>query len=121
MKRVFFGVFAVILALFALGSCGLSPEEMLTIAANEEAVIIDVRTPEEFARGHVPGSFNIPLDELQDEALRRLPDLYQEILVICQSGNRSRTALRALEHMGYVNVTDLGGIVSWSGELQTTN
>ena len=74
------------------------------------AVLLDVRTPQEYREGHVPGSKNIPLQALdkKDTAL----------YVYCQSGARSRQATARLRHMGYTNVTDIGGIAAYSGEVE---
>ncbi len=73
--------------------------------------LIDVRTPEEFAAGHIPGAVNIPIDELGG----RLSELSQAepVVVYCRSGNRSAQAARILDQAGYSGVYDLGGVIAW--------
>lgn len=78
------------------------------------AVLIDVRTHEEYVRGHIPGSRNFPLDGLQEMRL----DKKTPVFVYCQSGARSRMACLALKQAGY-EVTDIGGISGYKGELET--
>jgi len=82
------------------------------------AVLIDVRSPGEFAGGHIPGSINLPIQALQ-HAEDQLGDPDAPIYVYCQSGARSSRAARLLGVMGYSQVTDLGGIGGYSGELET--
>ena len=83
----------------------------------EGAVLLDVRTPEEVADGRIPGSINIPLQRL-DDVEDAVEDLDTPLFVYCQSGMRSRKAVVRLEQMGYTNVTDLGGIMAYRGELE---
>ncbi|CAN5760796.1 hypothetical protein BH10BAC3_BH10BAC3_22630 [soil metagenome] len=66
---------------------------------NKAEIIIDVRTPQEYAAGHVAGSINIPLNEVQ----QRLPEIKampQPILLCCASGNRSGQATTFLKNCG---------------------
>ena len=79
------------------------------------ALLLDVRTPEEFREGHIPGSRNLPLQNLEEAAIETetVP-----VFLYCRSGNRSATAARILRSMGYRNVTDLGGISAWRGDLE---
>ena len=74
------------------------------------ALLLDVRTPEEFAGGHVTGALNIPVQVLG----QRLGDLpkEREIVVYCQSGGRSARAAADLRRVGYT-VHDLGGMGNW--------
>lgn len=74
--------------------------------------LLDVRQPEEFRSGHVPGAKLIPLGELRTR-MNELPK-DQEILVICHSGNRSMSATRLLTKAGYSAVNINGGINAWS-------
>lgn len=79
----------------------------------DPVVIVDVRTPEEFATGHVPGAINVPNEEILDQMPEQLPDADAEILVYCRSGRRSKEAANKLIEMGYTNVYDFGGIIDW--------
>lgn len=85
------------------------------------AVLLDVRTPEEFHAGHIDGSANFPLQSIQAGSL---PTVAKDktVYVYCQSGNRSKQATSLLKAAGYSNVVDLGGITdvkSIGGEIKT--
>lgn len=74
-------------------------------------ILIDVRTPEEYATGHIADSVNIPLDVLgarMSEIPRNGP-----VVLYCRSGNRSATAINILDAAGYSDLYDLGGIIDW--------
>ena len=77
----------------------------------EDHVLVDVRTPEEFATGHIPGAINISVQTLPDR-LNEIP-ADETIVVYCRSGNRSATATDILVNAGYAPVYDLGGIQDW--------
>lgn len=87
------------------------------IASGVDVIILDVRSEAEFLNGHVAGSILLPVHEIEDEAEGILLDKNAVILVICQSGNRSRTASQALANLGFTNVYDIGGVMSWPGEM----
>jgi rhodanese-related sulfurtransferase len=74
------------------------------------ALVVDVRTPEEFQRGHVLNAVNIPLPELEESAPRRLEDKSRVLLVHCLAGVRSAAAKRQLKGMGYSHVFNLGSL-----------
>jgi rhodanese-related sulfurtransferase len=76
----------------------------------EGATLLDVRTPEEFARGHVDGALNIPVQALADEMSRVPRD--RAVVVYCRSGRRSATAAGLLAEAGYA-VRDLGPMSAW--------
>lgn len=82
----------------------------------EDSVIIDVRTPEEFAEGHLDGATNLDLNGGQfQEAIAGLdPDV--NYLVYCRSGNRSGQATALLRDAGFENVVDLGSMEAASSE-----
>lgn len=85
--------------------------------ADENALLLDVRTEEEYAAGHIPKSVNLPLAVLDKSSL--LPDNKDKaIFVYCQGGGRSRTAAAHLRQLGYTNVTDLGGIAHYRGKVE---
>ena len=81
------------------------------------AILLDVRTPQEYAQGHIPGSRNIPLQELGSTG--KVVN-YKEtpLFVYCLSGGRSRQAAAVLKQMGYTNVTDIGGIADYRGKVE---
>ena len=76
-------------------------------------IIVDARTEEEYAEGHIPGAILIPEYEITDRAQSELPDKDQLILVYCRSGRRSKIASQALADLGYTNVKEFGGIIDW--------
>ena len=95
----------------------ISMDEAITMMEEESGyIILDVRTPEEFADKHIPGAVNIPNETIVAEEMPELPDKDQLILVYCRSGNRSKQASEKLADMGYTNVVEFGGINSWPGE-----
>jgi len=76
-------------------------------------IILDVRTPSEYENGHVPGAILLPDYELKEKAASILKDKEQVILVYCRSGSRSSRAAKNLVDLGYTNIYDFGGIISW--------
>jgi metal-sulfur cluster biosynthetic enzyme/rhodanese-related sulfurtransferase len=77
--------------------------------------VLDVRTPAEYASGHIPGSHLIPLDELEDR-LRELPGREHLLLVHCAAGGRSLSACETLSQHGYTRLLNLvGGMHTWPG------
>lgn len=83
----------------------------------EGAVLVDVRTPGEYAEGHIPESVNVPLQTL-DRIKNIAADKDKPLFVYCYSGSRSRQACSMLKGMGYSNVNDIGGIGSYSGKVE---
>lgn len=78
-----------------------------------EVVLVDVRTPGEYAQGYIEGAVLLPLSQIRTDAEKILPDKEAEIFVYCLSGSRSRTAVSRLSKAGYSNATDIGGIMTW--------
>ncbi len=81
-----------------------------------DAVILDVRTQEEFDEGHIEGALLLPDTEVADKAQDILPDKDATILVYCRSGRRSALAADELVQLGYTDVRDFGGIIDWPYE-----
>ena len=97
-------------------------EEAAEIMEKESGyIILDVRTPEEFAEKHIPGALNIPNEAIGTEEIPELPDKQQLILVYCRSGNRSKQASEKLVAQGYTNIVEFGGINDWTGETVAGN
>jgi rhodanese-related sulfurtransferase len=76
-------------------------------------VLLDVRTPEEYAESHIDGAVLIPDTEIADRADAELIHKDARIYVYCRTGVRSASATKILVDMGYTNVYDIGGIVDW--------
>ncbi len=84
--------------------------------STEGAVLLDVRTAEEYAEGHIEGSQNIPLQSIE-QAERIIKEKDTPIFVHCRSGGRSAQATAILKRMGYTNAEDIGGILSYRGKV----
>ncbi|MDW7656969.1 MAG: rhodanese-like domain-containing protein [Bacillota bacterium] len=82
-----------------------------------DAVLLDVRTEQEFVGGHIAGATLIPVDEISARIAELPDDFATPIIVYCRSGNRSATAAWLLIEAGYRAVYDLGGINSWPYEI----
>jgi rhodanese-related sulfurtransferase len=81
--------------------------------------VVDVRPPEEFERGHVPGAVNIPLDVLfRPASLEKLPPAGDPILIVCQSGHMESMALGGLAALGYEPYVLRFGMIGWNAETK---
>lgn len=97
----------------------ISPSEANEIMLSEMGyIILDVRTEEEYATGHIPGAVLLPDYEIETRAEEVLPDKDQLILVYCRSGRRSKAAAEVLIELGYTNVKDFGGIIDWEYDIE---
>ena len=96
----------------------ITAEQAKTIMDTEkDYIIIDARTEEEFAEGHIKNAILIPEYEIAERAEKELPDKEQLILVYCRSGRRSKIASEELVKLGYTNVKEFGGIIDWPYEV----
>ena len=86
-------------------------ENMKTI---DNAVLLDVRTIQEYEEGHIPGSINVPVESIE-QVREVIADLDAPVYVYCLRGSRSASAVKAMEKMGYTNTKSIGGIASYSG------
>ncbi len=116
-----------VLAIFVLAGCSketaensykqISMDEAVTMMAEKtDYIILDVRTPEEFAEKHIPNAINVPNENIGNDDIPELPNKDQMILVYCRSGNRSKQASEKLVKLGYTNIYEFGGINDWTGE-----
>ena len=95
----------------------ISMDEAVVMMKNEsDYIILDVRRPDEFALGHIPGAVNVPNEIIGSDEISELPDKAQLILVYCRSGRRSKEAAEKLVALGYTNIVEFGGILDWTGE-----
>ena len=121
---------AVLMAVSALTGCGdqgekeasyvniTAQEAKKLMDSEEEYIILDVRTEEEYAQGHIPGAVLIPDYEIEQNAEKILTDKNQMILVYCRSGRRSKNAAQALFELGYTDIREFGGIIDWPYEIE---
>ena len=86
-------------------------------SATEGAVLLDVRTPDEYRQGHIPGSKNVPLQSI-DKVADMIDNKATPIFVHCLSGARSRQAAAVLKQMGYTIVKNIGGISAYAGKVE---
>ena len=119
-----------VLSLMLLSSCGnagssslgyrqISMDEAVKMMRDEkDYIILDVRRPDEFAEGHIPGAINVPNEEIGTAEIAELPNKSQLILVYCRSGRRSKEAAAKLVKLGYTNIVEFGGFLDWTGEIE---
>lgn len=86
-------------------------------STTDGAVLLDVRTPDEYRQGHIPGSKNVPLQSISKVA-GMIDNKSTTIFVHCLSGARSRQAAAILKQMGYTNVKNIGGISAYAGKVE---
>ena len=131
------GIVAAVLLLASIGCASSRPAESepqppaatYTMIGQDEAaermtrddghVVVDVRRQDEYDAGHIPGAILIPNESIGSERPEALPDPEQIILIYCRSGNRSKQAAQKLADLGYTNVYEFGGIITWPGEIVT--
>ena len=124
MKRIIIAVSVVLMLIFLLVGCNdgnnknvyeqITPARAKALMDSEDGyIILDVRTPEEFAAGHIAGAILIPDYEIGEKAESILTDKEQLILVYCRSGRRSKNAANELATLGYTNIKEFGGINDW--------
>lgn len=95
----------------------ITAEEAKAMMDEKSVVVVDVRTPEEYAEGHIDKAVLLPLSAIAHDAESVLLDKSATVLVYCRSGNRSKTASEELIEMGYKSVYDFGGIIDWPYEV----
>lgn len=96
----------------------ITQEEAKKIMDSDNTVIVlDVRTPDEFASGHIKNAINIPNETIFDKEVLELTDKSQLILVYCRSGRRSKEAAQKLAEIGYSNIKEFGGIIDWKWDI----
>ncbi len=107
-----------VLTVFILFGCSKDSEykkikfgEAMDLVENNDALLIDVRSVEEYGALKIQDTINIPVDEIEYGIESYVDDKDRIIIVFCRSGNRSETAARKLIELGYTNVYDLGGLI----------
>lgn len=133
-KNVFLVIFVVVVSFLSLVGCGqVQPgsekkASYQTISAEtakkrldieKGIVLLDVRTVAEYTEKRIPGSVQIPVDDIKIQAIETLKEKDAAIFVYCRTGSRSTIAAKILADMGYTNVYNLGGINNWSYETES--
>lgn len=96
---------------------GQSSQEVLERLQKKAKIkILDVREPEEWVSGHIPGAVHIPMGQI----VERLEEISfdEELIVVCRSGNRSSMVSEYLGERGYNVVNMFGGMMAWPGEIE---
>ena len=93
-------------------------EAQVLMQREQDYLILDVRSPEEYAAGHIPHAINIPMEQFGEDPPKELPDRNQMIFVYCVKGIRSMNIANRLAHMGYKNIVEIGGIQDWHGDIE---
>ena len=96
----------------------ITPAEAIRLLDAGKAQAVDVREPDEFAVGHIPGAKLLPLGDVLTRAEGVMPDKNAQWLIYCRTGRRSADAVQKLDSLGYTNLYDLGGILSWPYEIE---
>ena len=124
MKRVSLLALLLALTMALCAACG-SKTDYQTMEINDAAemmaaddghLLVDVRTQAEFEEKHIPGAILLPVEDIKDGRLERLPDKDQTILLYCRTGRRAEDAAAYLAKKGYTNIYEIGGIIDWKGE-----
>lgn len=88
---------------------------------SSQALLIDVRTYEEYEKGHIEEAINVPLDTISEATIKAVTiDQLDNIIVYCESGERSKEAAIKILELGYTNVYDLGSMDNWKIEDATS-
>ena len=127
MKRMLCVVLASLLVMTGCGRTGtventyqqISQQEAKEMMDTQQVIILDVREQEEYDSGHIPGAVLLPVGTItEDTAAAVIPEKDAAVLVYCRSGNRSKTASKALVELGYTDVYEFGGIITWPYEVE---
>ena len=124
-KRILPILCSVLMMLTACGAASsdayqkISQEEAKEMMDAGEVLILDVREQDEYDSGHIPGAVLLPVGSIDEaSAAAVIPEKETVVLVYCRSGNRSKTAAKALAELGYTGIHEFGGINTWPYEIE---
>lgn len=115
--------FVIICATLLIAGCGndykhLTHEDaQRIIKSNPDAIILDVRTPEEYDKKHIANAVLVPVEDLIKGDFSKLPDKNAPILIYCWTGRRAEDSAKILIENGYTNVYEFGGLIDWEGSI----
>ena len=126
MKRIPILILAMLLILTGCGGTNMentyqqiTQETAKEMMDTQDVTVLDVREQDEYDAGHIPGAVLLSVGNItKDTAAAVIPELNSVVLVYCRSGNRSKTASKALADLGYTNVYEFGGINTWPYEVE---
>ena len=96
------------------GGKKITPQDLVSLTNQDAAKLIDLRSPNEFADGHITGSINIPYADIEDRLHEIKLQEGKSLVLICDSGSQSANAGEVLKKSGYQNTVILsGGIGAW--------
>ena len=108
------GLFLMLPVMQSAAASGMSPTEAVQCMNREKAVVVDVCSADEFAKGHVKGAVNVPLDQLQANLEKTVKSKSTPVIMVCAAGARSKRAQAVAEKLGYEKVHSLnGGLTAW--------
>ena len=125
MKKI---LLLIIFTTLILTGCGIDnsykhlthDEAIKIIEKDKNALILDVRTPAEYEKRHIPNSVLLPIEELRKGNFEPLKDKNQRILIYCWTGRRAEDSAAILIENGYERVYEFGGLVDWTGAIEGT-
>lgn len=118
---------AIMAAAVMIGGCSgsnhayrsIDMEEARAMMEEEDVVIVDVRTREEYDQGHIPGAVLVPTEDIMAGDVSGLPgDKLTTLMLYCRTGRRAEDCAKKLAELGYTNVCEFGGIMEWDGDLE---
>lgn len=127
MKRILLVIIGILITLTACGGSSvkekyyqrIDQEEAKRMMDTQDVVVLDVRELAEYNSGHIPGAVLLPVETIaKDTAAEVIPGTNMTVLVYCRSGNRSQKAAEALAQLGYTDVYEFGGIITWPYEVE---
>lgn len=128
MKRILAAVLGMLLLLTGCGGNHVKQNSYQQITQEEakqkmdeqeDVIVLDVREADEYDSGHIPGAVLLPVGSIDaDRAASVIPDKESMVLVYCRSGNRSKTASKALAELGYTQIYEFGGINTWPYDIE---
>ncbi len=110
---------------FFLNACSASEDDVIhkidaaqvkEMLDHDTAIVVDVRSKEEYEEGHLPDAQNVPLNEID-----KADALYEKdapLIVYCRSGARSAQAAQSLKEAGFTDIYDMGGILDWPYDIE---
>ena len=126
MKKFFHYTLLIALCSLLFAGCGELAYKHLThdeakkmMANNPDAIVLDVRTPEEYEKKHIPSALLVPIEDLRNGNFSKLPDKNQTILIYCWTGRRAENVAQILVDNDYKNVYEFGGLIDWTGSLSS--
>ncbi|MDR1018610.1 MAG: rhodanese-like domain-containing protein [Lachnospiraceae bacterium] len=98
----------------------ISPEDVKKMMDDkEDFVLIDVRNPDEYLEGHIPGAYNIPILFFVSTVQDVYPDKNKKYVLYCSIGKKAARAAMVMEKLGYTDISNMGGINDWTYDIST--